>query len=161
MRTDIASSISRLDYQPYPYSLVSVDLAFDLQTEQTRVVNRLVFERIGTDIHPLVLDGQALQLECLTIDGVRVPEANFKIENDTLAISTVPASFTLEITSLCRPADNSSLMGLYVSGDKLFTQCEAEGFRPITWFRERPSVMSRSRRCSRVVHCRHAGWSCV
>ena len=145
MRTDIAPSISRHDYQPYPYSLVSVDLAFDLQAEQTRVVSRLVFERIGTDIHPLVLDGQALQLECLTIDGARVPEDNFKIENDTLVISKVPASFTLEITSLCRPADNSTLMGLYVSGDKLFTQCEAEGFRRITWFPDRPDVMSRYR----------------
>lgn len=145
MRTDTAPAISRHDYQPYPYKLLHVDLAFDLDAECTRVVSQLQFERVGTHSEPLVLDGQALQLECLKIDGNTVPESDYKLSEDTLTLSTVPARFTLEVASSCQPASNSTLMGLYVSGDKLFTQCEAEGFRRISWFPDRPDVMSRYR----------------
>ncbi|SHG91550.1 aminopeptidase N [Pollutimonas bauzanensis] len=143
MRTDTAPTISRHDYRPYPYRLPEVALQFDLDAAQTRVRSRLVFERVGDENQPLVLNGQDLDLESLALDGQALNASQYQLQDEMLTVFPKTARFTLEITSLCRPAQNSSLMGLYVSGDKLFTQCEAEGFRRITWFPDRPDVMSR------------------
>ncbi len=143
MRTDTTPTISRHDYLPYPYRLPDVALEFDLDASQTRVYSRLAFERVGAVNQPLILNGQDLDLEFLALDGQRLAPEDYQLHGETLTVFPKAARFTLEIASLCKPAQNSSLMGLYVSGDKLFTQCEAEGFRRISWFPDRPDVMSR------------------
>ncbi|HWK69776.1 MAG TPA: aminopeptidase N [Burkholderiaceae bacterium] len=145
MRTDSAPTISRHDYQPYPYRLPAVEFTFDLDPAQTRVHARMEFERSTEQAQPLVLNGQDLELVSLLLDGRAVESGEYRLENGALTLFPSAQRFTLDITSLCRPADNSSLMGLYVSGGKLFTQCEAEGFRRIAWFPDRPDVMSRYR----------------
>ena len=143
MRTDIAPTISRQDYQAYPFELPRVALHFDLDANVTRVHARLEFKRIGSDTAPLVLNGQDLQLESIGVDGRALASSEYQLEEELLTIFTTPATFTLDIVTLCKPSENSTLMGLYVSGAHLFTQCEAEGFRRITWFPDRPDVMAR------------------
>ncbi|NYT85652.1 aminopeptidase N [Pollutimonas harenae] len=145
MRTDTAPTISRHDYQPYPYRLTQVTLDFDLDPGQTRVQAQLQFEQAATSLQPLVLNGQDLQLESLALNGRALTPEQYQLNDDTLVVHPDTGTFTLEITSLCQPDKNTSLMGLYVSGGKLFTQCEAEGFRRITWFPDRPDVMARYR----------------
>ena len=145
MRTDTAPAISRLDYRPYPYALAQVELQFDLDAAQSRVQARMAFQRVGGENAPLVLNGEDLELESVAIDGRRLQQDMYQLQDGTLTLFPSAPAFSVEIVSLCRPADNSSLMGLYVSGDKLFTQCEAEGFRRIAWFPDRPDVMARYR----------------
>ncbi len=145
MRTDTAPTISRHDYQPYPYRLSHVALEFDLDAAQTRVHSRIDFERTGDKNQPLLLNGQDLVLESVLLDGQTLSPQQYDLKDEILTIYPTSANFTLQISNLCKPAENSTLMGLYVSGDKLFTQCEAEGFRRITWFPDRPDVMSRYR----------------
>jgi len=147
MRTDTAPTIFRQDYAPYPYRLPQVRLEFDLAADSTRVRSELRFEPApdtapGT---PLVLEGEDLELVEVRLDGRPLTADEYQLGDGTLSL--IPPGhgkpFTIGIVSLCRPADNTTLMGLYVSGDKLFTQCEAQGFRRITWFPDRPDVMSR------------------
>ncbi|NGM87625.1 aminopeptidase N [Parapusillimonas sp. SGNA-6] len=145
MRTDTAPAISRRDYQPYPYRLPDVSLAFDLDAASTRVHARMRFESKGPAGAPLVLNGQNITLESILIDNEPLPTDHYHRGLETLTLFPTKESFMLEIVSLCEPATNSSLMGLYVSGDKLFTQCEAEGFRRMMWFPDRPDVMARYR----------------
>ncbi|TEA78111.1 aminopeptidase N [Allopusillimonas ginsengisoli] len=145
MRTETAPTITRLDYKPYPYRLPAVELLFDLDPAQTTVRATLQFERAGSQGDALILNGEDLELLSLVLDGKPLSSDEYELADSTLTLYPEQARFTLEITSLCRPADNSSLMGLYVSGDQLFTQCEAEGFRRITWFPDRPDVMARYR----------------
>ena len=145
MRTDLSPTISRHDYQPYPYRLPAVALSMELDSALTRIMSVMEFERIGTASVPLVLDGQDLGLESVSINGRRLGSDEYELRDETLVLFPTEERFTVEIFSTCRPEDNSSLMGLYVSGTHLFTQCEAEGFRRITWFPDRPDVMSRYR----------------
>ncbi|MFT0532285.1 aminopeptidase N [Castellaniella hirudinis] len=147
MRTDLVQTIHRQDYTPFPYRLSHVRLAFDLDPDTTRVQSELHFQPAahtapGT---PLVLHGEDLELIDVTLDGRALVPGEYQLDTQTLRLSP-PAggqAFTVGIASHCHPARNSTLMGLYVSGDKLFTQCEAQGFRRITWFPDRPDVMSR------------------
>src|SRR5690606_19968613 len=145
MRTDQSPTISRLDYQPYPYRLPSVSLHLDLDASLTRVMAYMEFERLATEPVPLVLDGQDLGLESVAINGRILAASEYQLDEETLTLHPQDARFSVEIVSTCRPEENSSLMGLYVSGTHLFTQCEAEGFRRITWFPDRPDVMARYR----------------
>src|SRR5690606_14362131 len=122
-------------------------LEFDLAPESTLVTTRLqVVRRDGepADV-PLELDGEDLELVGIAVDGVALDASRYVLSGSALAVSGLPARASLEIVSRCRPAENSTLMGLYVSGQSLFTQCEAQGFRRIAWFADRPDVMSRYR----------------
>ncbi|CAM5793384.1 aminopeptidase N [Castellaniella caeni] len=147
MRTDIAQTIYRQDYSPYPYRLSQVRLEFDLDAQTTQVQSTLHFEPgpqtpPGT---PLVLQGEDIELLSVQIDGQALSATDYYLDEDTLRL-TPPASgkpFVVTLVNHCHPARNTTLMGLYVSGDKLFTQCEAQGFRRITWFPDRPDVMAR------------------
>ncbi|WP_397476176.1 aminopeptidase N [Pusillimonas sp.] len=143
MRTDTSPSISRHDYRPYPYYLSRVGLQFDLDAEHTTVRATLEVEREAEGLPPMSLDGQELDLISIAIDGVRLNTDEYRLEAETLTLFPKSARFTVQIESRCHPSANSALMGLYVSGESLFTQCEAEGFRRITWFPDRPDVMSR------------------
>lgn len=146
MRTDIAQTIYRHDYTPFPYRLSQVRLEFDLDANATQVHSTLHFEP-GQHTPPgaaLILQGEDLELIAVRIDGQLLGATDYRLDESTLQL-TPPAHgkpFVIDITSRCHPAQNTTLMGLYVSGGKLFTQCEAQGFRRITWFPDRPDVMS-------------------
>src|SRR3546814_7377200 len=137
MRTDSIPTIYRQDYTPYPVRLPEVGLAFDLDATATRVHTTLRFEAVSQPPQPLVLHGEDLELVSVAINQKPLQAGDYTLSAETLTL--IPparaSSFTVDIVSICRPADNTSLMGLYVSGDKLFTPCEAQGFRRITWFR--------------------------
>lgn len=142
MRTDIAQTIYRHDYQEFPFTLTKTKLEFDLDAERTRVKSELHFE--PKEQKSLVLYGEELELVSLKINGRDLNTDEFHLDEQALYINSVDTTkpFTLTIINICKPAENTALMGLYVSGDKLFTQCEAQGFRRITWFPDRPDVMS-------------------
>jgi len=145
MRTETPVTVYRKDYQPYPYAIPEVALAFDLEPESTQVHSTLRVERKpdAPANAPLVLDGIELELVSLAVDGAPWPAERYMLDEAALTLSGLPARATIDIVSRCRPSANSTLMGLYVSGGNFFTQCEAEGFRRITWFADRPDVMSR------------------
>ncbi|MGB5081676.1 MAG: aminopeptidase N, partial [Burkholderiales bacterium] len=92
---------------------------------------------------PLVLDGEELELESAALDGRRLAPGEFALEPERLTIAGVPSRFTLETVSRIEPRRNTQLMGLYAAANGYFTQCEAEGFRRITWFLDRPDVMAK------------------
>lgn len=149
MRHASPTTILRQDYQAYPFQIPSIELEFDLAAETTRVISRLHVQRKpdAPAQAALVLDGEALTLQSIHVDGQLLDANRYQVDDasGTLRIDGLPADAQVQITSLCRPAQNTTLMGLYVSGASLFTQCEAEGFRRITWFADRPDVMSRYR----------------
>ena len=127
------------DYQTPAYRILETNLHFDIAEPQTVVKSRLTVEpqRVG---EPLVLDGSA-KLLSVKINGAA---ADYVLEGETLTIADVPSErFTVEVETEILPAENKSLMGLYASGGNLFTQCEPEGFRKITFYIDRPDVMSK------------------
>ncbi|MFA5522570.1 MAG: aminopeptidase N [Castellaniella sp.] len=142
MRSDLSPAISRHDYEPFGYRLHRVHLCFELDREQTRVESELEFERLGDDDIPLVLDGEALDLTHISLDGRTLAPSAFTRDAGRITLLPQARRFVLRIHNHCHPRANTSLMGLYASGEHLFTQCEAEGFRRITWFPDRPDVMA-------------------
>ena len=127
------------DYQTPAYRILETDLLFDIAEPQTVVKSRLTVEpqRGG---EPLVLDGSA-KLLSVKINGAA---ADYVLEGEALTIAGVSSErFTVEVETEILPAENKSLMGLYASGGNLFTQCEPEGFRKITFYIDRPDVMSK------------------
>ena len=93
-------------------------------------------------VAPLILNGEALELLTVTINGVKVANDAMSVNDKTLTLEAVPAEFTLEIETSCSPEANTALSGLYLSNNMFCTQCEAEGFRRITYFPDRPDVLS-------------------
>ncbi len=144
MRTDTGITIRRQDYLPFPFSIPKVSLEFELQADLTSVRAELtVMRKVDTPLcTDLVLDGQALTLVSLHLNGSRLTSGQYTLAEETLTIHNMPDHATLLIASTCSPATNTSMAGLYVSGNSLFTQCEAQGFRKICWFADRPDVMS-------------------
>ena len=133
-------AIRRDDYAPPAYWIDTVELSFDLDPAKTRVLNRMRLRRNPeVPAQPLRLDGDELNLARVLVDG---QGASFRMEADQLVIDALPDAFDLEIFTTCCPAKNTKLMGLFVSEDTFFTQCEAEGFRRITYFLDRPDVMA-------------------
>ncbi len=133
-------SIRREDYQPPDFLIPDVHLSFQLDADKTLVTARLHVVCSGKPARPRVLDGDELSLVSLHIDGVaRTPT----LSETALTLDDCPNSFTLEIVTQISPAANTKLMGLYTSGGIFCTQCEAEGFRRITYFPDRPDVLSR------------------
>ena len=141
-----AKAVYRSDYTPYPWILEHAVLRFEIDAESTRVLSRLQFHRrepiegVAADI---VLDGQNVELVSLSLNGRLLQEGDYSLGDDTLVIHDAPQSSRLEIEALICPQSNTALEGLYRSGDFLLTQCEAEGFRKITYFPDRPDVMTR------------------
>jgi len=135
----------RQDYRPYPYHIRAVELVFDLDAELSHVYTRMTVQcaaDAARDFPPLVLDGEDLTLISVAIDGHVLSGADYQLNAHTLTLHPHKTSFIVEIHNTCAPVQNTQLMGLYVSGQSLFTQCEAQGFRRITWFADRPDVMS-------------------
>ena len=144
MREGSSTLIRGEDYVAPAYWIRSVDLSFDLDPAKTLVINRMQLQRNeGVATAPLRLHGEGLNLLRVLVNGQSV---SFKNEDGMLVIESVqdlgPEPFTLEIRNTCAPEKNTELSGLYNSGGGFFTQCEAEGFRRITYFLDRPDVMA-------------------
>ncbi len=131
------------DYQPPDYLIDEIALVFSLEPEATLVAARSHVRRTGADGRPLVLNGERLELQSVAIDGEPLSEDKYRIEPGRLVIDNPPASFLLDIVTRISPATNTHLEGLYMSGGRFCTQCEAEGFRTITYYLDRPDVMAR------------------
>ena len=141
MREGSASIVRRENYAAPPYWIRSVELAFDLDPAKTLVTSRMRLER-NADVAagPLRLHGEDITVTRCLVDGASV---SFRHEDGMLVIDGLPEQpFTLEIRNTCAPEKNTHLSGLYTSGGGFFTQCEAEGFRRITYFLDRPDVMA-------------------
>ncbi len=133
------------DYQPPAFLVESVSLDFALNEAATRVKSRMVLRRnpAAAPDAPLHLDGEALTLVGIVRDGAPLPASAYRLEAGGLVIPSMQDACVLEIETRIAPKDNTELSGLYVSNGSYFTQCEAEGFRRITYFPDRPDVMSR------------------
>jgi aminopeptidase N len=142
MREGSATLIHRADYSEPAYRIVEAELVFDLDPAKTIVSSRLQIVRApGTTPTPLRLHGEGLTLLRVLADGESV---SFRHDGGELVIDQPPAAdrFVLELRNTCAPERNTSLSGLYTSNGGFFTQCEAEGFRRITYFLDRPDVMA-------------------
>ncbi|AKJ67292.1 aminopeptidase N [Pandoraea thiooxydans] len=140
-RTEVAV-IQRSDYARPDFLIHDVVLTFDLALDRTLVKSRMAVRRAPETPkdRPLILDGEGLELLSTRIDGEAATSAI--VSRHHLTIEGVPDVFDLEIETACSPVANSSLTGLYASAGGLFTQCEPEGFRRITYFLDRPDVMA-------------------
>ncbi|PDT08832.1 aminopeptidase N [Rhizobium sp. M1] len=146
MRTDTGQVIHLADYRPTDFVLERVDLTFELDPTETKVEARLIFHRRpGADITaPIVLDGDELTLAGLLFDQVELDPSRYDATPESLIVRDLPESapFELTITTIINPEANTQLMGLYRTGGIYCTQCEAEGFRRITYFPDRPDVLA-------------------
>lgn len=133
------------DYQVPPFLIEQTKLNFDLQDGFTEVTSVLTMKRnpdSGQSNAPLVLDGQHLELKSLAVNGEAVAESNYTTDSESLTVNQVPDAFELTVVTHIKPHENTALEGLYKSSKMYCTQCEAEGFRRITYYLDRPDVMS-------------------
>jgi len=143
MRTDTPQPIRLADYQRPAFLIEAADLEFQLEPSATRVKARLTVRRNGDHAEPLRLNGERLKAVSAAIDGRALGPAEHAIDDEWLTIPNAPDAFVLETEVEIDPAGNTALEGLYMSGGRYCTQCEAEGFRKITWFADRPDVLAR------------------
>ncbi|MEM6580290.1 MAG: aminopeptidase N [Pseudomonadota bacterium] len=142
MRDAKPSAIYLKDYSPPDYLVEKTDLVFELWEDHALVHSLLAVHRQCDDATGLQLHGEELELVSLAIDGEALSPDQYKQTDAGLEIPEVPASFQLQCTTRIRPQDNTSLNGLYKSQAMFCTQCEAHGFRRITFYLDRPDVMS-------------------
>ena len=143
MRTDTPQAIRLTDYRPPAYLIEDVSLSFDLAANATRVRARLSIRRNGDHADPLILNGERLKPISVKLDGRQLTDAEHQIDAEFLTVLNPPQTFVLETEVEIDPEANKALDGLYMSGGRFCTQCEAEGFRKITWYPDRPDVLSR------------------
>ena len=140
-------AVLRSSYRVPEYLIDTVDLAFNLSEDETTVEARLSMRRRGDEPQietpPLVLDGEALDLREIAIDGEPLADGAYQVDGDQLTIHAPPSRFELRTVVAIHPETNTSLSGLYKSSGNFCTQCEAMGFRRITYFLDRPDVMAR------------------
>ncbi len=145
MRTEEPRGVRLADYRPPDWLVETVDLDVLLDRNATRVRATLTLRPNfdGPAVAPLVLDGEAPRLESVAIDDTALPSGQYVTTSDRLTIAQPPPRrFKLEMVTIVNPASNTELLGLYRSGEIYCTQCEAEGFRRITYFPDRPDVMA-------------------
>jgi len=141
--SQMTTVIKREDYVAPAFWIETVTLSFDLDPTKTRVLNKMRLRR-NPDVaaQPLRLQGEDLTLTRVMVNG---QGSSFKIDNGDLVLESLPEGlepFDLELLTMCNPEKNTQLMGLYMSNQTFFTQCEAQGFRRITYFLDRPDVMA-------------------
>jgi aminopeptidase N len=145
MEATAGQIIHLADYRPTDFVLERVDLTFELDPKQTLVIQRsLMHRRDGAAADaPLILDGDELTLKALAIDGNAITEDQYTVDSRQLVIHNLPTGVTFEVTveTILDPEANTKLMGLYRTNGTYCTQCEAEGFRRITYFMDRPDVL--------------------
>ena len=135
----------RKDYQPSSFLIPEVDLDFALFEDHARVTARITLVRNPAIERgqPLVLAGEQLELLAIRLDGRALEAERFSVDAEHLTISDLPESCVLETEVRIKPQENTALSGLYRDGAMFLTQCEAEGFRRITYYLDRPDVMAR------------------
>ncbi len=146
MRSSSGKTIRLKDYKAPAYTIDTVHLCISLDPENTRITSKVMYRR-GEKTKPgapLVLDGDELNFVEAKLDGKTLADSSFKASEDRFELIAPPdsESFELEITTSCNPSKNTKLMGLFVSNGIYCTQCEAEGFRRITYFLDRPDVLA-------------------
>ncbi|MEO0466415.1 MAG: aminopeptidase N [Pseudomonadota bacterium] len=141
MRTDTPVPVKLSDYRPYPFEIERVQMTFQLDAARTIV--RTVMSVQRTNAGDMVLNGEELDLIEIKLDGVPLDESAYHKADETLTLPDLPDAFELETRIAIAPDKNTALSGLYVSGGRLCTQCESHGFRRITYWPDRPDVMSR------------------
>jgi len=144
-KTAVSKTVLRENYRPFAWILDQVKLRFEIQEESTRVISELQLSRnpSARPSEDIELDGQQMELVSVLMDGKVLVPGDYSLNADKLVIKNAPDSCALTIEVLIKPQQNTALEGLYSSGDFLLTQCEAEGFRKITYFPDRPDVMTR------------------
>jgi len=130
------------DYKAPDFLISSVKLHANLGESESLITATLSVKRNETGTKPLVLQGEKMQLQSVSVNGVALHEGQFSVTPETLTIHDVPNDFVLEIQTTLQPQLNTELSGLYRSSGNFCTQCEAEGFRRITYFLDRPDVLS-------------------
>ena len=145
MKTDTPQTIYLKDYRQPPYRILETALTFHLGDGETLVEGRFQVERTSDEVagEPLELDGAELELRSIRIDGEDVDQARLTFGPETLTVADVPAKFELTTTVAIHPEKNTSLEGLYRSSTMFCTQCEAQGFRKITYYIDRPDNLAR------------------
>ena len=144
--SDAPKAIFLKDYTAPHYLIDTVDLHFDLHDDYARITSRLSMHsnhEHAQQNQPLILQGERLKLISVKLNDQLLTAGQYQLTEDSLTILDVPAGFTLEIVTEVKPQENKALEGLYKSGGHFCTQCEAEGFRKITYFLDRPDVMAR------------------
>ena len=154
----------RQDYCPFPWTVHHVELDFDLDAQSTLVHSRMQLSikhvenegpTPGGEAYTLTLDGEELELEAIRVNGLTLDPDRYTLDEEKLKLFGLPEQCCVEIRVRISPAANASLSGLYQSGNNLLTQCEAEGFRRISFFPDRPDVMSRYRVRLRAHPCQY------
>jgi len=144
MRTDTPQTIYRKDYTAPSYLVDTVELGFDLDPARTVVANRLTLRRNPASAQrEIELHGEEIELAAIRLNGKVLGEGEYSLDGTLLRIEDAPDDVVLEIETICVPESNTTLSGLYVSNGNFYTQCEAEGFRRITYFPDRPDVMAK------------------
>ncbi|MBC7279872.1 aminopeptidase N [Hoeflea sp.] len=146
MRTESGQVFKLKDYKPTDFVVERIDLTFELDPTETKVVSRVIMHRrdgVAPDAS-LVLDGDELSLDGLQLDGNDIDPSLYEVTPDSLTIRGLPESGPFEVTvnTTISPQTNTKLMGLYRTNGVYCTQCEAEGFRRITYFYDRPDVLA-------------------
>ena len=145
MRTEQSKTIYLKDYQAPDYLIDETHLTFELFEDHTLVHAQLVMRRnpaLPAELPALVLDGQQLELLHLKLDDRELAAGDYQLTDSTLTVQPTQASFVIDSTVRIHPESNTALEGLYKSSGMFCTQCEAEGFRKITYYLDRPDVMS-------------------
>jgi aminopeptidase N len=146
MRTEQPKMIYLKDYRAPDYLIDETHLTFELFEDHSLVHAQLVMRRnpaAGEGLPLLVLDGQQLELLSLSLDGQELSAADYQLSDSHLSLQPKAASFVIDSSVRIHPESNTALEGLYKSGSMFCTQCEAEGFRKITYYLDRPDVMSK------------------
>ena len=130
------------DYRAPDFEVEQIDLEFDLKENSATVVNRMSLKK-KTQNTTLELNGEKIELVAIELDGRPLGASDYEKTDSLLILKNLPEKFSLKITTHFNPKDNTELSGLYYSGGFLCTQCEAEGFRRITYFLDRPDVMTK------------------
>jgi aminopeptidase N len=138
--------IYRKDYSPSEFLVDTIDLVFELDPAESVVKAKMQLRRnpaVPAGNGQLLLHGDGLELRALSLDGATLDGSRFEADSQSLRIQDVPDRFELTTEVAIHPAENTKLMGLYTSSGTFCTQCEAEGFRRITYYLDRPDVMAR------------------
>ena len=143
-QNEVGEVIYRKNYTAYPWNVKRLDLHFDISTEITVVRAEMEFQLKDEEqvLREIILNGSDLQLISLTVNDRVLAKDEYSIVGENLTIPNAPAHCIIKTEVLINPAANTALEGLYLSGEFLLTQCEAQGFRKITWFPDRPDVMT-------------------
>ncbi len=142
MKTDLPIVTRLKDYTAPAFEIMTIDLDFNLDPQKTVVTSIMAIS--GTTGKPtdFFLNGEDIKLVSIKVDGKPISKTKLRQNKTGITLKKMPTKFTLEITTECDPSANTSLMGLYVSGGRFCTQCEAEGFRRITYFPDRPDMLA-------------------